>query len=55
MIYLGSLVYLWFFVSDFEDFKTISDIFDSEEFKYNKLKSKKINGKQPKTAFADFY
>ena len=53
--YLGSCVYLWFFVSDFEDFRTISDIFDSEEFKSDKMKSQKINEKPPKTDFADFF
>ena len=42
VIYLGSLVYLWFFLSDFEDLKTVSDFFDNEEFKSDKRKSLKF-------------
>ena len=53
--YLGSLVYLRFLLTDFDEIKSVYDILDNGEFKSHKRKSQKGDKKHFKTDFTGFH
>ena len=53
--YLGSLVYLRFLLTDFDEIKNVYDILNNGEFKYHKRKPPKSNKKPLNTDFTGFH
>ena len=53
--YLGSLAYLRFLLTDFDEIKNVYDILDDGEFKSHKRKAQKSNKKHFWIDFTDFH